>query len=185
MVEDHPPHRLPNGRARSDSRYPDHRERIARARQAAEALFAPKPRRAEPPGACPAPAVGQAVRVVRILETSKPTSVPGVKASIDTEAGAGPDNPCVTVGAHPYLGEVRHDDRPGCEALRGSRRHVALRQAAGARAVYLAVAGRRRGGDLGRSVGLYARRNRLEKPTAHLEAGGRRLNLRRIDLPYG
>ena len=93
MAEDHSPHRLPNGRARSDSRYPDHRERIAKARQAAEALFAPKPRRAEPPGACPAPAVGQAVRVVRILETSKPTSVPGVKASIDTEAAPVPTIP--------------------------------------------------------------------------------------------
>lgn len=89
MAEDHSPHRLPNGRARSDSRYPDHRERIAKARQAAEALFAPKPRRAEPPGA----GGRAAVRVVRILETSKPTSVPGVKASIDTEAAPVPTIP--------------------------------------------------------------------------------------------
>ena len=95
MAGDHPPHRLPNGRARSDSRYPDHREWIAKARQAAEALFAPKPRSAEPPGAGPVPTAGQAKRVVRISETSKPTSAPGaaVKAPIEAEPAPVPTIP--------------------------------------------------------------------------------------------
>ena len=49
-------------------------------------------------------------------------------------------------------------------------------QVTGAGPLHLAVAGRRRGGDLGRAVGLYARRDRLEKPAAHLETGACGLN---------
>ena len=39
------------------------------------------------------------------------------------------------------------------------------------RPVHLAVAGRRRGRDLGRAAGLHARRDRLAEPAPHLPAG--------------
>lgn len=54
-------------------------------------------------------------------------------------------------------------------------KRLALRQAQEG-PLHLAVAGGRRGGDLGRAVGLYARRDRLAKPAAHLEAGACGLN---------
>jgi hypothetical protein len=52
MAQNRPP-RPPSHPARPGERYPDDRERVDRARRAAEALFAPKPRAAEVPPAAP------------------------------------------------------------------------------------------------------------------------------------
>ncbi|MBV8122227.1 MAG: hypothetical protein JO081_20080 [Alphaproteobacteria bacterium] len=49
MADNRPPHRPPFRRAGSGERFPNDRERANKARQAAEALFAPKPRENEAP----------------------------------------------------------------------------------------------------------------------------------------
>ena len=49
MAENRPPNRLGYNRARSGDPFPNDRERANKARQAAEALFAPKPRAVEAP----------------------------------------------------------------------------------------------------------------------------------------
>jgi hypothetical protein len=49
MTENHPPRRLGGHSAKPGDRYPSDRERIDRARQAAEALFSQKPPVAKPP----------------------------------------------------------------------------------------------------------------------------------------
>jgi hypothetical protein len=49
MAENHPPRRLGGHNAKPGERYPSDRERIDRARQAAEALFTQKPPVAKPP----------------------------------------------------------------------------------------------------------------------------------------
>lgn len=49
MAENHPPNRPAYIRARLGDSYPNDRERANKARQAAEALFAPKPRAVEAP----------------------------------------------------------------------------------------------------------------------------------------
>src|SRR5579875_3852974 len=58
MAENHSPHRFGSARPAAGGPLPDDRERIDRARQAAEALFRPKRTAAQPPlaGAGPAPA---------------------------------------------------------------------------------------------------------------------------------
>jgi hypothetical protein len=53
MIASHPPRRPGLGRATPGSRYPDNRERIARARQAAEAMFTPKSPRVRPLNSLP------------------------------------------------------------------------------------------------------------------------------------
>jgi hypothetical protein len=57
MAENHSPHRFGSARPAAGGPLPDDRERIDRARQAAEALFRPKRTAAQPPlaGAGPAP----------------------------------------------------------------------------------------------------------------------------------
>jgi hypothetical protein len=72
----HPPHRSGYGRASSDRPIPDDRARTARARQDAEALFAPKP----PPVteklvAGRDPPADQSARQRRVLGTSSPVPV--------------------------------------------------------------------------------------------------------------
>jgi hypothetical protein len=74
MVERYPPHRSGYGRASSDRPIPDDRARTARARQAAEALFAPKPPVTELVAGRDPPA-DQSARQRRVLETSSPVPV--------------------------------------------------------------------------------------------------------------
>jgi len=66
MSENHPPHRPGYGRDSSARPYPDDRERMVRARQAAEALFAPTPPVTEKSS------VDQPARQPRVLETAPP-----------------------------------------------------------------------------------------------------------------
>ena len=67
MIGNQPPHRT--GSSRSPARlFPDDRERSKRARQAAEALFAPKPPETD------TPAVDRPVSQSRVLETPAPAS---------------------------------------------------------------------------------------------------------------
>jgi hypothetical protein len=86
MAENHPPRRLGGHSAKSGERYPSDRERIDRARQAAEALFTQKPPVAKPPlAAKPVLAVGpQAATPVR----SEPVVSSGVEAPVKGEISA-------------------------------------------------------------------------------------------------
>ena len=66
MSENHPPRRPGYGRDTSARPYPDDRERMAQARQAAEALFTPTPPVTEKLS------VDQPARQPRVLETAPP-----------------------------------------------------------------------------------------------------------------
>jgi hypothetical protein len=71
MIENHPPRRPGYGRESSGRPYPDDRERMSRARQTAEALFAAKPPVTEKPSSDDQPD-----RQPRLLETALPAPVP-------------------------------------------------------------------------------------------------------------
>jgi hypothetical protein len=108
----HQPH-LPRG---------DDRERITSARQAAEALFTPKP--AEPSVSDPVPSVEHPVRKPRVLSILSPAPVRNEEAEAPVQPRA-PDHasdPAVRTCAHPNLGAVRVDDPPSRRGLRGRRR---------------------------------------------------------------
>jgi hypothetical protein len=68
MIGNHPPHRFEHGRAVSAHANSDDREIKTRVRQAAEALFAPKPSTTEKPPA------GQPARQPRVLKTTLPSA---------------------------------------------------------------------------------------------------------------
>lgn len=70
MIGNQPPRRSGYGRDDSARPYPDDRERMSRARQAAEALFAAKPPVTEKPS------IHQPDRQPRVLETALPAPVP-------------------------------------------------------------------------------------------------------------
>ena len=80
MIENHPPRRFGYGygRDKSGRSFPDYRQRIARARQVAEALFAAKPPVTDKLGVDRDPPADQLARRPRVLGTSSP-------------AGAGPE----------------------------------------------------------------------------------------------
>lgn len=63
MAENRPPNRPAYNRAQSGNPFPNDRERANRARQAAEALFAPKPRAVEAPASSTRPAADNRVSV--------------------------------------------------------------------------------------------------------------------------
>jgi hypothetical protein len=70
MIGNQPPRWSGYGRDDSARPYPDDRERMSRARQAAEALFAAKPPVTEKPS------IHQPDRQPRVLETALPAPVP-------------------------------------------------------------------------------------------------------------
>ena len=71
----------------------DDRERITRARQAAEALFAPKPQVTEPSVSNPLPSADQSARKPRILATSPPLEVEEVGTPVNSEQQVRPEIP--------------------------------------------------------------------------------------------
>lgn len=72
MTEGHPPHRHGSGRARSDGPLRSNRERIDRARQAAEALFRPKRQDTRSSGPDSHPSAEASERKPRVLTSSPP-----------------------------------------------------------------------------------------------------------------
>ncbi len=75
MAENRPPNRPAYNRARPGDTYPNDRERANKARQAAEALFAPKPRVVEAPVSTTRPAVEN-----QVSTASKAPSPPIVRS---------------------------------------------------------------------------------------------------------
>jgi hypothetical protein len=70
MADNRPPNRPPYHRAGSGARYPNDRERANKARQAAEALFAPKPQESkERDSSAPSPAERRAPARHEVLPT--------------------------------------------------------------------------------------------------------------------
>jgi hypothetical protein len=86
MIESHPPRRPGADRATPGSRYPDNRERIARARQAAEALFTPKSPRVRRSNSLPVLGGGPSPDPPHAEEVAKVASMPEGTAAppIDT-----------------------------------------------------------------------------------------------------
>jgi hypothetical protein len=78
---------LLNHRQQQEPPHGDHRERITSARQAAEALFTPKPRAAEPLASDPAPSAERPARKPRVLSILSPAPVRDeeVAAPVDPE----------------------------------------------------------------------------------------------------
>lgn len=107
----------------------DNRAEINRARQAAEALFEPKPRMTASPDPTAGPSADQTARKPRVLSAVQvrptriePTKTPVVPYSARAEQG----NPSVASRSPPNLAQVRYDDPASCEGLRGhDRRHRA------------------------------------------------------------
>jgi hypothetical protein len=85
MIDNHPSGRPGYGRDSSARPYPDDRERMTRARQAAEALFTPKPPTTEKTS------IDQPVRQPRVLETAPPP----VQREV-TEAAVSPKPPMLS-----------------------------------------------------------------------------------------
>jgi hypothetical protein len=77
MIGNHPPRRTVYGRDSSARPFPDDRERMAR--QAAEALFAPKPPVTEKPS------IDQSARLQRVLEGSPPPRREAIETPIEPE----------------------------------------------------------------------------------------------------
>jgi hypothetical protein len=75
MIENHPPRRFGSGRDKSGRPFPDDRQRVARARQAAEALFAPKPPVTDKLAVDRDLPADQLAREPRVLGTSSPAAV--------------------------------------------------------------------------------------------------------------
>ena len=73
MADNRPPRRP--GRLSSGEPFPDPRERANRARRAAEALFAPKPRSAETSNSSAGPAAERLAAAPRAVETSRTAGV--------------------------------------------------------------------------------------------------------------
>jgi hypothetical protein len=90
MSENHPPRRPGYDRDTSARPYPDDRERMARARQAAEALFTPTPAVTEKLS------VDQPARQPRVLETAPP---PARREAIKV-AAVSPEPPMPIPPAH-------------------------------------------------------------------------------------
>jgi hypothetical protein len=84
MTEFHPPDRSGHAASDSDRSNRNHKEDINRARQAAEALFAPKQRITEPAAPVPVAATDQTTRKPRILSAvpEKPVPVEPVSPSL-------------------------------------------------------------------------------------------------------
>jgi hypothetical protein len=96
MAENHPPRRLGHNIPRSGEPFPDDRERVNRARQAAEALFAPKPRTAAAP-ASPAgpdslagPGSGKTGPASEQLIPAAPSRPPAVREAVVPPTGPKP-----------------------------------------------------------------------------------------------
>lgn len=85
MAENRPPNRPGYNRARPSDQFPNDRERVNRARQAAEALFAPKPRADDAPVLPARPATERRLPVAP--RASPPPDVPNEPA-IPRERGA-------------------------------------------------------------------------------------------------
>jgi hypothetical protein len=79
MIGNHPPRRTVYGRDSSARPFPDDRERMARARQVAEALFAPKPPVTEKPS------IDQSARLQRVLEGSPPPRREAIETPVEPE----------------------------------------------------------------------------------------------------
>ena len=92
MIENHSPRRPGYGRDSSARPYPDDRERMTRARQAAEALFAAKPPATEKPS------VDRSAHPPRVLETASPPPAPG--EAIEEAASPEPPMPATIPAAH-------------------------------------------------------------------------------------
>ena len=84
MIGNRPPRRSGSGSEGPDRPFRDDREQKARARQAAEALFAPKP----PPPIDDEPPAGQPARQPRILKPAPPAARPAIDAVATPEAVA-------------------------------------------------------------------------------------------------
>jgi hypothetical protein len=101
MAENRPPRRSGHHGAKSAEHYPNDRERIDRARQTAEALFAPKPRSAAPPVSPGDPASERSVAKPRILRSSQAAPVPQeavADAPIASRPPVGPQIPATQFG---------------------------------------------------------------------------------------
>ena len=104
----------------------DHRERIDRARQAAEALFRSKPSVRE----LLAPEISNAARSAIGAQTARARNKPfgGAGPSRCGRSGdrlrAGDDarDTAVAIHTHPHLGKARHKGCPSCRGLRRCRR---------------------------------------------------------------
>jgi hypothetical protein len=77
MAENRPPNRPTFHRARSGDPYPDDRDRANKARQAAEALFAPKQQAVESPAAPTRPAADD-----RVSAASRASSAPVLRNAL-------------------------------------------------------------------------------------------------------
>ena len=103
----------------------DDRERIMRARQAAEALFTPRPQVAEPLAADSLPPTDQPVRRPRVLgiSSSAPARLGELEAPVAPEPQTTPEIPLIEICAHPQPGKIRHDRFPGRQGygLRSAR----------------------------------------------------------------
>ncbi len=101
----------------------DDRERIIKARQAAEALFTSQPPVSRPSDPDSPPA-DQSARKPRVLAIAPVASVRPEEREMS--AAPVPQNDArdraVAIWPHPRLGEIRHDGRPGRQGLRGCRR---------------------------------------------------------------
>jgi len=113
MIGNHPPRWSGFGSAAPDRPFRDDRQQKARARQAAEALFAPKP----PPASVDEPPLDPPARQSQILKPA-PATRPLTEGAA-TRGGAG-DNSAAVRRPHPGLAEIRHDGRAGRGRLPGS-----------------------------------------------------------------
>ena len=101
----------------------DDRERVVRARQTAEALFAPKLQVAEPtvsgsPRRPTRPCANRACwESSAAIAPPRGGRAPGQRRPTDHARG-----PALAIRPHPQLGEIRHDACAGCEGLWGKRR---------------------------------------------------------------
>ena len=133
----------------------DDRERITRARQAAEALFTPSRQITEQLVSDSQPA-DQSARKPRVLAISPtaPIRHEEVEAPVSSQQQTAPE-PEGAVCTHPDLGEVRNEASPNCRGLRGCHRRdrehspqslTALRLTAAAVTLAPPVKGKRHGG---------------------------------------
>ena len=109
MADNRPPHRPTYHRAGSGERYPDDRERANKARQAAEALFAPKPQESAPtlpspviPGSSPGRGGVERAAAPPTAERRAPARHQALPAPVRKEPDASPGGaPAVGAGIPP------------------------------------------------------------------------------------
>jgi hypothetical protein len=95
MTQSHRPHRLGSARTGTGGSFQNDRERINRARQAAEALFQPKPPVAQPSIAKPPPAADPSTSQPRMLRpsSSAPVRHAAAEAPVNREPPTPPEIP--------------------------------------------------------------------------------------------